>query len=114
VVVSLLNAAAAACPPAAAAAPESLRGPRVGGVPAALLAKEAAYTAAAVGAYELHDCVDFTAWFRGPLLQVGRARGVGGGGVGRRGGSGHRPRRAQRARRGRRERAAGPAEWRRP
>jgi hypothetical protein len=69
-VVRLLNAASAACPPAAAAAPESLPGPRVVGVPAALLVKEAAYTAAAVGAYELHDYLDYSSWFRGALVQA--------------------------------------------
>lgn len=40
----------------------------VRGVPAAILAKEAVYHAAAVGAYELHDYIDFSAWLRGSLL----------------------------------------------
>jgi len=67
-VVELVTAAAAACPPAAAA---SLPGPRVEGVPAAVLAKEAAYAAAAAASFDLHDYVDFGPWFRGALLQVG-------------------------------------------
>ncbi len=66
-VVELVTAAAAACPPAAAA---SLPGPRVEGVPAAVLAKEAAYAAAAAASFDLHDYVDFGPWFRGALLQV--------------------------------------------
>ncbi|GBF94095.1 hypothetical protein Rsub_07082 [Raphidocelis subcapitata] len=69
-VVAALQSANAACPPsAAAAAPDGVPGPRVAGVPAALLRREAAYAAAAVGAYELHDYVDFTSWLRGALLQ---------------------------------------------
>lgn len=65
--VRQLAAAADACPPGAAA---SLPGPRVEGVPAAVLAKEAVYCAAAAAAYDLHDYVAFGPWFRGPLLQV--------------------------------------------
>ena len=66
-VVELVTAATAACPPAAAA---SLPGPRVEGVPAAVLAKEAAYAAAAAASFDLHDYIDFGPWFRGALLQV--------------------------------------------
>ncbi|KAI8476158.1 MAG: armadillo-type protein [Monoraphidium minutum] len=68
-VVSFLHAASAACPPAAAAAPDSIPGPRARGVPVALLRKEAAYAAAAVGAYELHDFLDYGDWLRGALLK---------------------------------------------
>ncbi|KAK9844039.1 hypothetical protein WJX81_002691 [Elliptochloris bilobata] len=64
--VKMLAAAADACPPGAAA---SLPGPRVEGVPAALLAKEAVYTAAGAAAYDLHDYIDFGPWLRGALLQ---------------------------------------------
>jgi hypothetical protein len=70
-VVRFLHDASAACPPALAARPEEIPGPRVAGVPAALLLKEAAYSAAAVGAYELHDFLDYSSWLRGALLQVG-------------------------------------------
>jgi hypothetical protein len=75
VVVRLLGAQLEACPPGGAAAQP---GPRVAGVPAAVLAKEAAYTAAGVGAYELHDYIDFRAWYHAALLRV-RARGDSGG-----------------------------------
>lgn len=47
-------------------------------VPLALLHKEAAYHALAVGAYELHDHVDFSPWLRATLLPV---RGGEGGGT---------------------------------
>lgn len=67
VLVSMLAAAGEACPPGAAA---GLPGARVEGVPAAVLAKEAVYAAAAVAAYDLHDYIDFGPWFRGALLQV--------------------------------------------
>ena len=65
--VNMLAEAAEACPPGAAA---GLLGPRVEGVPAAALAKEAVYAAAAVAAYDLHDYIDFAPWFRGALLQA--------------------------------------------
>lgn len=65
--VSMLAAAAEACPPGAA---DGLPGPRVEGVPAAVLAKEAVYAAAAAAAYDLHDYIDLGPWFRGALLQV--------------------------------------------
>ena len=65
--VSMLAAAGEACPPGAAA---GLPGARVEGVPAAALAKEAVYAAAAAAAYDLHDYIDFGPWFRGALLQV--------------------------------------------
>ena len=67
VLVSMLAAAGEACPPGAAA---GLPGARVEGVPAAVLAKEAVYAAAAAAAYDLHDYIDFGPWFRGALLQV--------------------------------------------
>jgi hypothetical protein len=66
VIVDLLRSASDACPPGAA--PEALAGPRVAGVPAAVLRKEAAYRAAALGAYELHDAIDFGPWLHGALL----------------------------------------------
>ncbi len=68
-VVELLKRASDACPPgaaaqlaaqAAAAAGQGSGVALVRGVPAPVLAKEAAYQAVAVGAYELHDCLDFT------------------------------------------------------
>ena len=67
VLVSMLAAAGEACPPGAEA---GLPGARVEGVPAAALAKEAVYAAAAAAAYDLHDYIDFGPWFRGALLQV--------------------------------------------
>lgn len=45
-----------------------------GGVPVELLNREAVYNTVGIGAYELHDHVDFAAWFHGhlvPELQVG-------------------------------------------
>ena len=42
----------------------------VAGYPAAVLAKEAVYNAVSVGAFELHDYVDFSSWFRTALLAV--------------------------------------------
>lgn len=48
----------------------SCLGDRVGGVPLALLRKEAVYNAVAVAAYELHDYVDWSQWLRSALLQV--------------------------------------------
>lgn len=71
--VSALQAASTACP--AGTDPAALPGPRVSGlpgdgVPLQLLHKEAAYHAVAVGAYELHDYVDFTPWLRSTLLPV--------------------------------------------
>ena len=67
VVVSLLKAKSQACPPGTAA---SQQGPRIGGIPAVVLAKEAVYNAAGVGAYGLHDYIDFKQWFQSTLLQV--------------------------------------------
>ena len=66
-VVSMLKAKSEACPPGTAA---SQQGPRIGGIPAAVLAKEAVYNAAGVGAYGLHDYVDFKQWLQSALLQV--------------------------------------------
>ena len=67
VVVNILKAKSGACPPGAAA---SQQGPRIAGVPAAVLAKEAVYNAAGVGAYDLHDYIDFKQWLQSALLQV--------------------------------------------
>lgn len=66
-VVSTLKAKSEACRPGTAA---SQQGPRVGGIPAAVLAKEAVYNAAGVGAYGLHDYIDFKQWLQSTLLQV--------------------------------------------
>jgi hypothetical protein len=67
-VVAMLQRAEAACPPGAAAAAAAGAGAGGGGPPPALLAKEAVYRAVAVGAYELHDFVDLSAWLRRALL----------------------------------------------
>ena len=67
VVVSMLKAKSEACLPGTAA---SQQGPRTGNIPAAVLAKEAVYNAAGVGAYGLHDYIDFKQWFQSTLLQV--------------------------------------------
>lgn len=40
------------------------------GYPAAVLAKEAVYDAVCIGAFELHDYIDFSSWFRTALLAV--------------------------------------------
>ena len=66
-VVSMLKAKSEACPPGTAA---SQQGPRIGSIPAAVLAKEAVYNAAGVGAYGLHDYIDFKQWLQTTLLQV--------------------------------------------
>ena len=66
-VVSILKAKSEACQPGTAA---SQQGPQTAGVPAAVLAKEAVYNAAGVGAYGLHDYIDFKQWFQSTLLQV--------------------------------------------
>ena len=42
----------------------------VAGYPAVVLAKEAVYNAVCVGAFELHDYIDFSSWFRSALLSV--------------------------------------------
>jgi hypothetical protein len=63
--MQLLKAASDACPPGAPAQLAAGGGPSVRGVPAAVLAKEAAYQAVSVGAYELHDYVDFAGQCRG-------------------------------------------------
>lgn len=69
-VVRLLGAVSEACPAGSAAGQP---GPRVGSVPASVLAKEAVYNAAGVGAYDLHDYIDFGSWYHSSLLPV-RAR----------------------------------------
>ena len=66
-VVALLRAKSEACPPGSAAGQP---GPRAGGIPAAVLAKEAVYNAAGVGAYDLHDYIDFGSWLHSTLLPV--------------------------------------------
>jgi hypothetical protein len=65
--VELLKSTSEACP---AGSCSMQPGQRIGGVPAAVLAKEAAYNAVGVGAYELHDYIDFMSWFNTALLQV--------------------------------------------
>ena len=69
-VVDLLKAKSEACPPGSAA---SQQGQRIGHIPAAVLAKEAVYNAFGVGAYDLHDYVDFKQWLQTVLLQVHRS-----------------------------------------
>ena len=66
-IVSMLKTKSEACPPGTAAAQQ---GPRIACIPAAVLAKEAVYNAAGVGAYDLHDYIDFKQWFQTALLQV--------------------------------------------
>jgi len=66
-VLGALQAACEAAPPGQSG---SLPGPHVGGVPAVALAKEAVLNAAGVGAYELHDYVEFSSWFQSTLLPV--------------------------------------------
>ncbi len=65
--MELLTSTSEACPAGSASMQQ---GQRIGGVPAAGLAKEAAYNAVGVGAYELHDYIDFMLWFNTALLQV--------------------------------------------
>ena len=79
-VVQHLQEVSAACPPGAAGSLPPPHGALAGGdsserlvVPDAVCAKEAVYAAMGTGAYELHDYVDFTPWFRTTLLQVGKA-----------------------------------------
>ena len=67
VMVDLLKARSEACPPGSAA---SQQGQRIGHIPAAVLAKEAVYNALGVGAYDLHDYIDFKQWLQTALLQV--------------------------------------------
>ena len=66
-VLGALQRACEAAPPGGTA---SLPGPKVGGVSLAALAKEAALNAAGVGAYELHDYVEFSSWLHSTLLPV--------------------------------------------
>ena len=75
--VQHLQEVSAACPAGAAGSLPPPHGAPAGGdsserlvVPDALRAKEAVYAAMGTGAYELHDYVDFTPWFRTTLLQV--------------------------------------------
>ena len=51
--------------------PDVLQGQRTAGIPQAVLAKEAVYAAVGQSSFELHGHVDFTPWFRGPLVQAG-------------------------------------------
>ncbi|CAL8468538.1 g8078 [Coccomyxa elongata] len=66
IMVQLLQNTSEACPPGSC---QMQPGPRVRDIPAAVLAKEAAYNAVGVGAYELHDYIDFGSWFNTALLQ---------------------------------------------
>jgi hypothetical protein len=73
VVAQMLAAASDACPVGADVA--QLPGSRVmGRYPEPLLVKEAVYNAVAVGAYDLHDAIDYLPWLHGSLLQVRIAR----------------------------------------
>jgi len=67
VVVHLLQQVSSSCP--VGVDPAALPGDRVGGIPSPVLLKDAVYNAVAVGAYELHDYVDWTPWLRSTLLQ---------------------------------------------
>lgn len=66
-VMAVLKTAVEACPTGAAG---QVGGPRVGGIPTAVLAKEAAYSAVGVCAFELHGFIEFGPWFRNTLVQV--------------------------------------------
>ena len=66
-IVDLLKAKSEACPPGSAA---SQQGQHIGHIPALVLAKEAVYNALGVGAYDLHDYIDFKQWLQTALLQV--------------------------------------------
>jgi hypothetical protein len=66
VIVHLLTAVSAECPTGADIS--ALPGPRVCGLPAALLRKEAVYHAVSAAAYELHDYIDWGQWLRSSLL----------------------------------------------
>ena len=66
-IVDLLRAKSEVCPPGSAA---SQQGQRIGHIPATVLAKEAVYNALGVGAYDLHDYIDFKQWLQTALLQV--------------------------------------------
>ena len=61
----MLQAVSTACPPGTSGA---VGATTVQG--SALLAKEAVYNAVGVGAWELHDSIDFSSWFRSALLVV--------------------------------------------
>lgn len=67
-VVARLERYSGQCPPGVD--PSQLSEPRVRGVPMAVLLKEAVYNAAAVGAYDLHDSLDYHNWLNSVLLQV--------------------------------------------
>ena len=67
VLVAMLNSAEEACPAGRAAA---VPGPRTEGIPVAALAKEGVYNAVGTCSYELHDFLDFPAWFRNALAVV--------------------------------------------
>lgn len=66
----MLGALQHACEVAPPGGTASLPGPHVEHIPAAALAKEAVLNAVGVGAYELHDYVEFSSWFRSTLLPV--------------------------------------------
>ena len=66
----MLQAASAACPPGVAPTANGSAPAAPLGVPAPCLAKEAGYNAIGVGAWELHDYIDFSSWFRNALLAV--------------------------------------------
>ena len=67
-VVAMLRSSSEACPSGSSA--DSLSGPRTQGFPDAVLAKEAAYNAVGVAAWDLHDYLDLTAWLHASLLPV--------------------------------------------
>ncbi|KAK9787255.1 hypothetical protein WJX73_002919 [Symbiochloris irregularis] len=65
VLVSMLHSIEAACPAGQAA--NTMQGPRIEGVPSAVLAKEAVYNAVGTCSYDLYDFLDFPSWFRSAL-----------------------------------------------
>lgn len=75
-VVQMLAAASEGCPlgvPSRLAMQNGTAGSSsgsIGGIPAAVLHKEAVYAAVGTGAYDLHDFIDFQPWLRSTLVQV--------------------------------------------
>lgn len=67
VVLEILRSASEACPTGRAS---SIGGPTREDIPEAVLAKEAAYNAVAVGSWDLFDHLALTPWLRSSLLPV--------------------------------------------
>ena len=66
-IIETLQEATSRCPAGFA---RQAAGPSTLGIPAAVLFKEAVYTALAAGSYELHDYIDLSSWLRSSLLLV--------------------------------------------